>query len=88
MNRALTAIAMTGVIFVAAQALAVDSIGQPKKSKRQTTTRIVDCMKRRMSADKAISYNQSAKDCKDQINKQRDDAMSGTLVASDTPAKP
>ena len=45
-------------------------------------------MKKRMSTNKAISYNEAAKACKDQLNKQSDNSISGTLVASDAPGKP
>jgi hypothetical protein len=88
MNRVLTMIAVTSAIFAGEQAFAVDSIGQPTMSKRHMIVQIVGCMKKRMSADKTISYNEAAKACKDQINKQTDNSPSGTLVASDTPTKP
>lgn len=41
MNRVLAVIAMTGAVFWGAQALAVDSIGQPTMSKRQMIVQIV-----------------------------------------------
>jgi hypothetical protein len=88
MNRVLTVIAMTGAVFWGAQALAVDSIRQPTMSKRQMIVQTVGCMKKQMSANKTISYNEAAKACKDQINKQSDISISGTLVASGTPTKP
>jgi len=81
-------IAVTSAIFAGEQAFAVDSISQPTMSKRHMIVQIVGCMKKRMSANKAILYNEAAKACKDQINKQSDNPPSGTLVASDTPAKP
>jgi hypothetical protein len=87
-NRIRTVIAMTGVIFVGAQAFAHDFINPPTMSKRQMIVQIVGCMKKRMSANKTISYNEAATACKDQIHKQRDNTTLGTLVASDTPAKP
>ena len=88
MNRVLVVIAMAGAVFWGAQALAVDSIRQPTMSKRQMVVQIVGCMKKRMSTSKTISYNETAKACKEQINKQSDNSISGTLVASDTPGKP
>jgi hypothetical protein len=84
MNRVVTVIASSGVIFVGTTALAADSIRQPTMSKRQMYAQIVDCMKKRMSANKNSSYNEAMKACKDQINKARGN---GALVASDTPAK-
>ena len=88
MNRMVTAISMTGVIFAGTQARAVDSASQPKTNKHQTIVQIVGCMKKRMSADRSSSYNAAMKACKEQVNKERDDLASGALVASDTPAKP
>ena len=88
MNRMVTAISMTGVIFAGTQARAVDSASQPKTNKHQTIVQIVGCMKKRMSADRSSSYNAAMKACKEQINKESDNLPSGALVASDTPAKP
>jgi len=87
MNRVVPIIALTGVLFAGAQAQAVDSTGQSAISKRQMIVQVVDCMKKRMSADKNRSYNEAMKACKDQINKEGDDLSSGALVASDTSAK-
>jgi hypothetical protein len=87
MNRVVPIIALTSVMFVGAQAHAVDSTSQSTMSKRQMIVQIVDCMKRRMSADKSRSYNEAMKACKDQINRESDDLSSGALVASDTSAK-
>jgi hypothetical protein len=87
MNRVVPIIALTGVMFVGAQAHAVDSANQSTMSKRQMIAQMVDCMKKRMSADKNRSYNEAMKTCKDQINKESDDLSSGALVASDTSAK-
>ena len=87
MNRLLTVIAGTGVIFVGTQALAVDPINQSTMSKRQMIVQIVGCMKKRMAADRSSSYNAAMKACKGEMNKERGDLSSGALVASDTPAK-
>lgn len=83
-----TLISLAGLIFIAAQARAVDSTSQPTMSKRQMIVQMVGCMKKRMSANKSSSYNEAMKACKDQINKQSDNLPSGALVASDAPAKP
>jgi len=87
MNRVVPMIALTGVMLVGAQAHAVDSASQSTMNKRQMIVQMVDCMKKRMSADKNRSYNEAMKACKDQINKESDDLSSGALVASDTSAK-
>jgi hypothetical protein len=88
MNGVLTVIVMSSAIFAGEQASAGDSISQSTFSKRQLIVQIVGCMKKRMAASKAISYNEAAKACKDQINSQSDNSPSGTLAASDTAAKP
>ena len=88
MNRVATVIALTGVIFACAPALAGDSTSQSTMSKRQMIAQMVGCMRKRMSADRHSSYNEARKACQDQINKQSDSLASGALVASDTPAKP
>jgi hypothetical protein len=88
MKHVVTAIALTGLIFVGMQALAVDSTSQPAMSKRQMIAQVVGCMRKRMSANKSSSYNDAMKACKDQIHKQSDNLASGALVASDTPPKP
>jgi hypothetical protein len=87
MNHVFTAIAMTGLL-IGAQALAVDSTGQPTMSKRQLIAQMVGCMRKQMSANNTISYNEAMKACKDQISKQTDNSASRTLVASDTQTKP
>ncbi len=87
MNHVLTALAMTGLL-IGAQALAVDSTGQPTMSKRQLIAQMVGCMRKQMSANNTISYNEAMKACKDQISKQTDNSASRTLVASDTLTKP
>jgi peroxiredoxin family protein len=88
MNRAVMFVALSGVILLDRQALAVDEAGQSKMSKRQMVTQVVSCMKKRMSADRSTSYNEAMKACKDQVNRENDALAAGDLVASDHPAKP
>jgi hypothetical protein len=83
MNRVLTVIAMTCVMLVGARALASDSISQSTMSKRQLIVQMVGCMRKQMSANKTLSYNEAMKACKDQISKQSANSASRTLVASD-----
>jgi hypothetical protein len=81
MNRLLLTIAPTVWICVASQAHATDdSSNQSQMSKRQMITQIIGCMKRRMAADKDISYKEAMKVCK---TPQPD-----VQVASDTHPKP
>lgn len=88
MNRISAAIAMTGLLIGARAALAVDSTDQPAMSKRQLIAHMVGCMRKQMSANNAISYNEAMKTCKAQMNSQSDNSAPPTLVASDAPAKP
>jgi hypothetical protein len=87
MNRVVPIIAATSLMFVGAQAHAVDSTSQ-STSKRQMIVQVVECMKKRMSADKSRSYNEAMKTCKDRVNRESEDLPSGALVVSDTSAKP
>jgi hypothetical protein len=87
MTRVLTMIVMGVLILVDAPVIAVDAIGQSTVSKRQTIVQVANCMRKRMSADKDISYNAAAKVCKNQVNNQSNNSASATL-ASDSAAKP
>jgi hypothetical protein len=87
MNLVMT-IALTSAIFIGAQALAVDSASQPTMSKHQMIAQMLGCMRKRMSANKSSSYQDSMKACKEQINKQSDNLPSVPPAASDTRGKP
>jgi hypothetical protein len=86
MNRLLTVIVMTGAIVAGQEALADGLVNPPSISKRQMISLMIDCMKKRMSADRAISYHEAAKACKEDI-KRDDNSSSSALVASDSTAK-
>ena len=77
MNRALKAIGVAGVLLMVAQAIA-DPRSQPRTPRRQ----LMDCMTRRMSADRTLSYNEAVKRCK--AEKKIKDAA----IPSGNPAKP
>jgi hypothetical protein len=68
MYRVLTVIATTSMLFVGAPALADNSRSHAASKRAQ----IADCMTKRMSANKAESYNEAAKRCKDQMNRPND----------------
>jgi hypothetical protein len=88
MNRLLTAIAATVVMFVGVQACAADSVKQPTMNKRQMIVYVAGCMKKGMASSKTVSYNQAMRVCRDQINRQMDNSVSGAVLVSATPAKP
>jgi hypothetical protein len=76
MNRVLTAVGVAGVLLIGAQTIA-DPRSQPPTARRQ----LLDCMSRRMSADKALSYNEAAKRCKEETKNK------GATKISSNPAK-
>jgi hypothetical protein len=88
MTRVLPMIAIGLVMFMVAPAIAADATSQATISKRQMVAQVVNCMKKRMSANKEISYNAAAKVCKNQVNNRSNNAVSVALVASDSAAKP
>lgn len=88
MNRLVTAIALTGVIFAGTRALGDESASRSRGIKRQAIASLVVCMRKRMSYDRSASYNEAKKTCKDQIANQSDNAPTGSLVASAPPPKP
>ena len=87
MNRIVTVIALSGLVFASTRALAADPPSQSPMSKRQVVARVVGCMKKRMAANKNSSYNEAMKVCKEQIRKENDNSPGGTLVASDSAPK-
>jgi hypothetical protein len=78
MRPVLRVMAVTGLIFVGAQALGADPAGHSRNSKRQ----IADCILKRMSASRTLSFNDATKACKEQMKPQEGD------LASNAPVKP
>jgi hypothetical protein len=66
-------LAMTCVAFAGALARA-DPVHLPTMTRHQMIIKTVDCMKKRMSMDRAVSYNEAVRTCKAQINKQNDNS--------------
>ncbi len=75
-------------MLTAAQAIAGDAVSQSTIRKRQMIVQVVNCMKKRMSVNREISYNAASKVCKDQVNNQSNNPVSVALVASSSSAKP
>jgi len=63
-------------------ALAADPAGHAKSPRRQTA----DCIIKRMSASRTVSFNEATKACKDQMKGQSDNLASNTSAG--TSAKP
>ena len=89
MTRVMTMIAMGLVMLLPhAPVIAADATSPATKSKHQMVVLVVNCMKKRMSVNKEMSYNAAAKVCKNQVNNQSNNPVSVAQVASDSPAKP
>ena len=76
MNRGLMVIATTCLLLMGAQALAADPASPSRISRHQ----MVDCMMKRMSADRALSYNDAAKACINQLKMQNDKLASNAQI--------
>lgn len=59
------------------------AVKQPIAAKRLFAREVIGCMKTRMRADRRLSYNQAAKDCKEYVARQPDGRAREPLVASD-----
>ena len=70
-------------LLTAPPGIAAES-GHSLYARRQFFTEVVACMRKRMAVDKAISYNQAAKVCKEEVTRQGDGSNAGPLVAADT----
>jgi hypothetical protein len=84
MNRVPVVIGMLGALLAGTQGSAVDWKNQSSATKRQAVSLVIDCMRKRMSKDRSISYNEAARVCKQEVARQFDSAPPGALVAADT----
>jgi hypothetical protein len=82
-NRLPAVIAIAGSVLGVSPSLAA-SPAHSFSAKRQFVSQVIGCMRKRMAVDKYITYNQAAKECKDQVRKQTEGADAGPLVAADT----
>jgi hypothetical protein len=78
-------LAITSVEFAGTQTLAVSA--PPPPTKHQIMVKTVDCMRKRMSIDRVVSYNEAAKTCRDQIRKQRGQPAPAALATAGDPPK-
>jgi hypothetical protein len=87
----LTVLAMAAVVLFGVQALA-DPVRPPVMTKHQMIAKTLGCMRKRMSIDRVISYNEAAKACKDQLAKRSDggrpDDARGDWVTLDSANRP
>jgi hypothetical protein len=61
--------------------MVAQAIADPKRQPPTARRQLLDCMSQRMSADKALSYNEAAKRCKEQAKNK------GATIISSNPAK-
>jgi hypothetical protein len=66
-------LAMTTVAFAGPQAHA-DAVRQPTMSKHEMSVKTAGCMRKRMSTDRAVSYNEALRTCKAQLGKPSDNS--------------
>jgi hypothetical protein len=87
MKRLSVVIATTGALLAGLQATGADWKAQSFSARRQAVAQVIDCMKKRMAGDRMISYNEAARVCRDQVNKQPTGPTSEPLVAAAPPPK-
>jgi hypothetical protein len=86
MKRLTLILATTSAVVAASPAFATDWKAQPLAVKRQMVSQVISCMKKRMSDDRRISYNEASKVCRETVEGQLEKSTSGPLVAADTGA--
>jgi len=79
-------LAIAGAVAATSPAFASDWKAQPLAVKKQMVSQVVSCMKKRMSNDRLVSYNQASKECRETVEGQLEKSTSGPLVASDAVA--
>jgi hypothetical protein len=84
MKRLTLILATTSAVVAVSPAFASDWKAQPLAVKRQMVAQMISCMKKRMSSDRLVSYNQASKSCRETVEGQLEKSTSGPLVAADT----
>jgi hypothetical protein len=84
MTRLTWILAVAGTLAAAAPAFSSDWKAQPLAVKRQLVSQVISCMKKRMSSDRLVSYNQASKECRESVEGQLEKSTAGPLVAADT----
>ena len=87
MQRLALILATASAVVATSPAFASDWKGQPLAVKRHMVAQVIACMKKRMYADRLISYNQASKVCRDEVEARLDKVSAGVLVADTAAAK-
>ena len=84
MNRIRVVIPTLVALLAGTQGSAVDFKNQSLAQKRMAASMVIGCMRKRMSKDRVISYNEAARVCKQDVARQFDNTSHDALVAADT----
>jgi hypothetical protein len=68
MKRFLTAVGWTSLVFIGAHT----ALAQPESAAVLAKRQLSECMSRRMSADKGLSYNDARRVCKERLQPAKD----------------
>jgi hypothetical protein len=76
MKRVMTVVSFGALMLIGAQTLAAPPPSQSAQMKRQ----MADCMTKKMSANRTLSYNEARKGCKERLQPGKDEVASITPV--------
>ena len=80
-------LAMASVAFAGTQARA-DAVRLSTMTNHQMMVKTVGCMRKRMSIDRRVSYNEALRTCKAQINNRNDHSSPAQSPASASTTNP
>jgi hypothetical protein len=80
MSHLITAMSFGGLMLIGAQSVASPPPSQSTSMNRQ----ISDCMTKKMSANRTLSYNDARKACKERLQPAKDEVASNTPVPAGT----
>jgi hypothetical protein len=84
MQRVSLILGTAALVVASSQAFGLDWKGQPLAVKREIASQVISCMKKRMSGDRLMSYNQASKVCRETVEGQLEKSTAGPLVAADS----
>jgi hypothetical protein len=78
MRHLLAILGVIGAILFGARSFAVQPAGQAVSAKRQ----MIECMSKRMSANRTLTYNAALQACKDKLRAQKAELASNASIES------